>query len=87
MDMYRTAQTVGFIFGGVLLNLAALFVYKGVMFWPSGGARYGPPRAWSAMPIESPFVQIGGAICLFCAGTLLFVLAYQNSRHGEKKER
>lgn len=79
-QLNRTAMTIGLTIGGIVLVLIAGAVYEGIVFLPSVGSKYGPPRMWNTVPVESSFTQIATAICLFCAGGVSFLLAYQNHR-------
>ncbi len=81
----QAAITTGFIIGGVVLLLLAIAVHEGAMFLPAGGSKYGPPTAWIVLSIDSPFVRLVSAIGFFCAGLLLFVLAYKNHKHHGKR--
>ena len=66
----RWVLFVGFsIFGLMSLAMAVAMLF-GVAFTPTG-RRFGPPRLWTAVPIESPVAQSIGFIVFTIAGVVL----------------
>jgi hypothetical protein len=71
--------------GGIaLLIFAAVAFNGGAILPPSGGSRFGPPRAWTATSIDSPASQVAIAVCLAFVGAGLLWLAYKIFRGWEK---
>ena len=66
--------------GGVALVLMAIAAFNGFILLPSSGPKYGPPKFWSAWPIDSFAMQVICAVSFAGAGFLLFWMAYQNHK-------
>jgi hypothetical protein len=83
----RWVLFVGFsIFGLMSLAMAVAMLF-GVTFTPTG-RRFGPPRPWSVVPIESPVGQTIGTIVFTIAGVVLLwqgvkALRGRRTRKGE----
>ena len=75
----RGVLAIGFGVGGLLLFAMAYASIGGVTFLRATG-RYGTPRSWSVVPIDSPTVQVIGAIVCATIGAVLMWLAYKAIR-------
>jgi hypothetical protein len=64
--------------GGIALLIIAVAAFNGgAILPPSGGSRFGPPRAWTAASIDSPVSQVAIAVCMAFVGVGLLWLAYK----------
>lgn len=77
--LQRIATSTGLTLVGLAFFFMSMAAYKGVFLLPTPGGRYGSPRYWSTINIESSSVQFVSVVCFAVAGLLLLWLAYRLS--------
>jgi membrane protein implicated in regulation of membrane protease activity len=81
----RVTQFVAYFVSGLVSLLMAIAAFNGVTFFSMSGSKYGPPRNWSAIAIDSPTAQILWS-GFFSAGCVwLFWMAYRRLKQTDEK--
>ena len=82
----RVVLFVGFsVFGLIFLALAFAAIH-GETFTPSG-SRFGTPKPWKAIPLESPIAQIAGTIVFAIVGVGFMWLGFKALRDHARAKR
>ncbi len=77
--LQRVATSVGLAIAGMVFFFMSAAAYEGVFFLPTPGGKYGSPRFWSIIKIESSATQLVSMACFAVSGLLLLCLAYRLS--------
>jgi hypothetical protein len=83
--MRRGALIVGSCLGAIVLGAFAVAAANGVLFIPGITSKYGPPKPWSVVPLDTVLARLL-AVAVFSGGAGLLVRVAHRARKQHRNE-